>query len=85
MDWGHIGSGFLLILIFFITLPFLGDIEFNGDEQRERRNLPNANASKIIVVEKEILGSSLREEKKEDFVDPKAKMIQMEMPKKPSM
>jgi len=82
MDWGHIGSGFLLILIFFITLPFLGESEFNGGEQRERRNLPNRNASKIIVVEKEILGSSLETQK--DFVDPKAKMIQMEMPKKPS-
>lgn len=91
MDWGHIGSGFLLVAIFLITLPFLGDVGHLEHERRAQIHI-NEHLNETYSKEKlsiEVIESEIRllpnEEKELENDKTAAATIQMERPKKPSM
>lgn len=92
MDWGHIGSGFLLVVILLITLPFLGEVEIVKSENLENlyilndteilQNIPD---QKLEVINTETLRKVPYKDKELDNEKVIATIpVQMERPKKPS-
>jgi len=86
VDWSHIGSGILLVLLFLITLPFLGEVEHEHGASVQTvlvRSNGTLETEKLVeVIDTEIRIESLPQKKLQN--DPDVQTIQMERPKKPS-